>query len=553
MARQGVVQYTATQGQTGPFLCPFYVYDVAYLSVYLTRAGSTPNDTTNLLNSSQYTGTNSSVPDSSYITLITPANVGDLITIFYEFANATVIPQYPYCSAVDSVADGILPVLPPNNVWIKSSDGSKITTAVIPGLVPNIPVVSGSPVTNTIVKFTSDGTSPISIRNSNTTLTSIKLASGNVYDNVAGINNLSMAGALTIGNIDSSLANYKLAVTGSVIATSLETAFSLVLNDLSNINKTYINSPTQYNDTITYTLPESQAVIPASLLANDAGGNLSWLPQTGINAVGTILQGYWQAGQIDTTESVSCSSLNITNINNNNKIVASIDTYGNISGTSLGVKDNAGNTSFFFSPVSFGGDYSYVLPPTIGQTNQVLGLYAVNGNTGILDWITPQGSTSSLPATPAQVKNESASGVYVEPTTLHYHPGIAKVMIRFHTSGPTNTIIYTYQYPYNATVSRVTTGIYDIIFPTANYFSSATSYVMQASGFNSQRTTNNILSQVIYIVQLHPSFSNGAAPTAGRYRIALYDSVNELSDPTLDPDSTYPAPDVCLSFFGTLA
>ncbi len=553
MARQGVVQYTATQGQTGPFLCPFYVYDVAYLSVYRTPAGNAPNDAANLLNSSQYTGTNSSDPNSSYITLITPANAGDVITVFYEFADATVIPKYPYCSSVDSTADGILPVLPPNNVWIKSSDGSKITTAVIPGLASNIPVVSSSPITNTIVKFTSDSTSPISIRNSNTTLTPIRLASGSYYDNVTGVHNLSMVGGLTVGSIDtSSLDNYKLVVSGSAIASSVEVAYSLVLRDLSNINKTYISSPEQYNDTITYTLPESQAAIPASLLANDANGNLSWLPQTGINQVGTITQGSWNAGNVTVPNGTVAASVGIFSSSQkeyNNDIYPS----SFVSTNALILEDGTGqNSTAIASPISYNGNYIYVLPPSMGATGQVLKIQdthnSSNTSVATLTWSTPASATI-LPATSSQVQSESQSGVYVDPTTLHNHKGIAKAWIRFHnvtnSDGTIDPIISDYYFvdgvP-STPIVRVGVGIYDINFYTN--FTSGLTYSVIGTGFYT--TSGGLVTVAQYAAD---NTGHGEDPQPGSCRIAILDKNGNLTD-AANPAGYPTPPDIYVAFFG---
>jgi hypothetical protein len=544
-SRQGVAQYTANQGDT-IFNAPFYVYDVAYLSVYLTPAGHPANDSANLLiYNVQYIG--ESLPLGGNIILLTPANLGDIITILYNVDNAIVFPQYPLCSQVDPVADSSLPVLPPSCMWAKSSDGSKIIATAVPAGT-NVPTVPGTAATNNVVKFGNTTGAPITLQNSNTTLTSITLSSGK-YDNVSGINNLTIKGTMAIGNT-APVAGYMLDVTGAVLVTTIESQAAIILDDVSGTYKTFITAPQEFSSNITYVLPPTLTTSPGALLASDLSGNLSWLPQNSITQLGEVTQGIWNAGSItssgDITSTGVISGTGATFATNTNTGIVTTN------GITFIDTETPPNTATFKSPPTLGVSATYTMPASMGSTGDVLMMFNEGADGAFLNWVAPLTYNA---ANRTQVTAEIPAGLYVDPTQLKYHNGIAKAWVRFHmNSGVVSAIISS---SYNLTtgtppsgitypINRIATGIYDIYF--ANNFASGTSYTMHGTGY---LATNPIISVVQYP---RCNGTNGQDPQPGYCRIALLDQSGNLTD-GINLITTPPMlpPDVYVVFFGSLA
>ena len=134
-----------------------YTTDVV---VYYTPMGTPPNDVTQILTSSQFSVAFIGSQQQVQVTLVTPANAGDIITItrqtpadrenLYSNTNFTpdmlnqdfgiltlvdqqaqlvdqlVAPRYNYSADITPVADTILPILGPNEIWVKNSAGTAI-------------------------------------------------------------------------------------------------------------------------------------------------------------------------------------------------------------------------------------------------------------------------------------------------------------------------------------------------------------------------------------------------------------------------------------------
>ncbi len=136
-----------------------YASDVV---VYLTPFGNTPDDVTQILNSSLYTIAFIGSELIVQVTLVNPAAAGDLITITRQtpadrenlytntnftpsmlnndfgiltlvdqqnqLVNQRIAPRYNYSALIDDPIDLILPILPPNECWVMNDDHTQIIT-----------------------------------------------------------------------------------------------------------------------------------------------------------------------------------------------------------------------------------------------------------------------------------------------------------------------------------------------------------------------------------------------------------------------------------------
>lgn len=499
--QSGLIQYKAAAGDGTTlalaFNVPFYIYDITNLSVYLTPNNMPANDAEDLLvYGTDYFGISSYNPISgSYgsIQLLSAsfpagANAGDIVTIFYDFGAATIIPQYSLCSTADRVIDGILPPLPANHTWIKSSNGSSIQTIAIPTVNPITTTA------NSLAKY-SDTTGDMT--SSNVISTPIKVGAI-TYDDVSGINDLIVNG-LT--------ANSSLNVVGPIETVTLDTSAWLAFSNGLNSNKTYFQS-TEFNSNIFYLLPIAQASTPGSFLANDAGAvngqeaALSWVSPSSINTVGTITSGTWNAGNVavqGTTGTVSASTGEFN---------------------SLVIPDSGNYSTSIQAPTNFAASYTYLLPTTVGGSKQILAIKEVTGNTAALTWQTPLDNPYNL--IKAWVRFHAVST---------FNPPFVSVAI---AGSPGSQGSYGLQ-----SVVRIATGVYQVNF--AIPFTSATSYTWNATGF----MTSSV--DVVYILMLHSSSPNGADPTASSCTFGLYNNAGALVDPITT--TGLPA-DVCISFCG---
>ena len=160
------IQFTAAGGQT-VFTYPFLIFALTDLNVFQTPAGQLGNDVAQKLTYNiQYTVTNNVQPAvGGFITLNTPANAGDIITIIRNMPesrlnnylngglfNAQQVngdfdsevlmiqqnsmsqhncgPYYNYSSVITPVVDNILPILPANCVWMMNSTRTQIVAAL---------------------------------------------------------------------------------------------------------------------------------------------------------------------------------------------------------------------------------------------------------------------------------------------------------------------------------------------------------------------------------------------------------------------------------------
>lgn len=164
------IQYTAGGGSPTVFSYPFPIFADTDLNVYLTPVGDVPDDVTQILvYNVDYTVTNSAPPTvGGTITLTTGATSGDVITIVRnqpddrlnnyidgglfeatdvntDFDRTVFMAQqnkmydqnlglhYNVCAQPVIIQDTVLPVLGPNEVWVKDNAGTAITTYDITG------------------------------------------------------------------------------------------------------------------------------------------------------------------------------------------------------------------------------------------------------------------------------------------------------------------------------------------------------------------------------------------------------------------------------------
>lgn len=157
------------------------------VKVYYTPDGATPDDATQLLNSSQYTVDFIGDSLTVQVTLVTPASANDIVTIIRDtpadrqnlysntnftpsmlnndfgiltlvdqqaqLVNQQVAPRYNYSATTNTGVDNILPVLPASSVWMKNSGNTAIVSTVLGSVVsknatdpnqPNVASVSGA-------------------------------------------------------------------------------------------------------------------------------------------------------------------------------------------------------------------------------------------------------------------------------------------------------------------------------------------------------------------------------------------------------------------------
>ncbi len=161
------IQYTAAGGAT-IFTFPFLAYFPTDINVYLVPVNTVPNDIANILTYvTNYTVTLNVQPlVGGVITLNTPANAGDVVTIVRNqpdqrlnnyidggpFLASVVNPDfnqivlmnqqdkmydtklsvhYNLCATIDPIADVYLPVLPPNAIWQKNGTNTAIQAITV--------------------------------------------------------------------------------------------------------------------------------------------------------------------------------------------------------------------------------------------------------------------------------------------------------------------------------------------------------------------------------------------------------------------------------------
>lgn len=212
--------------------------DTTDVDVYYTPNGTPPDDQTQLLNSSQYSVAFIGGSQIVQVTLITPANAGDIVTITrntpadrlnlytntnftpsmlnndfgiltlvdqqQQLVNQAIGPRYNYSAQINNnsmfpTRDTILPLLGPNQIWIMNPDQTAIIASdlnivdsgtVNPGLINQLAwydangnIVSGLPTANNGILITSNtgipsisSTLPIAVQNNITQLGAQSLA-----------------------------------------------------------------------------------------------------------------------------------------------------------------------------------------------------------------------------------------------------------------------------------------------------------------------------------------------------------------------------------------
>ena len=173
------VQYRASQGAT-TFTVPFVFFGASLqylmpLLVYLTPNGQDADDAADILVApNQYTVFNDPITWKGVVTLNTPANNGDIVTIIRDMDNQRLnyyinggglsanalntdaesqvlfvqqntyrthykTPHYQDCQWVRNPDDTILPILGPNETWVKDPTNSFITTTTVVPVTPPPP------------------------------------------------------------------------------------------------------------------------------------------------------------------------------------------------------------------------------------------------------------------------------------------------------------------------------------------------------------------------------------------------------------------------------
>lgn len=163
------IQYIANTNQT-VFTFDFLAFAPADIDVYLVSVGSTASDVLDILTYNlQYTVTLNPQPSvGGFITLLTPATAGDIVTIvraqldqrlnYYvdgglftatmvntdfdqdvlmiqqnTMYNTAITPHYNLSDSPDPIIDIYLPRLGPNESWVMNSTGTQIIAAVASG------------------------------------------------------------------------------------------------------------------------------------------------------------------------------------------------------------------------------------------------------------------------------------------------------------------------------------------------------------------------------------------------------------------------------------
>lgn len=166
-------QAVATDGQV-VFGTPWTANYPSDVIVYLTPVGDLPNDYTQILNyPTQYSVDFIGDELEVQVTLVIPANAGDRITItrmtpadrenLYtntnflpsmlnndfgiltlvdqqaQLVNQSIGPRYNYSAIITPIVDTILPILLPNQTWVKNNDNTAIIGVTIPsgGIAPS--------------------------------------------------------------------------------------------------------------------------------------------------------------------------------------------------------------------------------------------------------------------------------------------------------------------------------------------------------------------------------------------------------------------------------
>lgn len=264
--------------------------------VYQTPAGQAPDDVTQILQTSQYSVAFIGAQQQVQVTLVTPAGAGDIITITRQtpasrenlYTNTNFVPQmlnndfgiltlvdqqaqlvnqligprYNYSAVITDVVDTILPILGPNEVWVKNANNTAIiafdlgaagTGTVSPGLQNELAwyaatgdTVEGLPTGNNGVLVTSNtgapsisSTLPLAVQ-SNITQLGTQTQALNMGNNL--INNV----ATPVSADDAANKAYVDAIVGG-----LNPLLAVQAATTSNLNATYSNGTAGVGATLT--------------------------------------------------------------------------------------------------------------------------------------------------------------------------------------------------------------------------------------------------------------------------------------------------------------
>ena len=297
-------QYVASPTMQSVFIYNFPIFEPTDLLVFQYPAGGVPDDLTQQLTYLvDYTVAGMNLPNGGTITLVVPANVGDIITIVRAMSderlnyyidtaitadalntdfesevmmiqqntmyNQDITPHYNLDAQIVPYVDTILPILPASSVWIKNAGNTAITTATLPAF-PVGTSVDGVGTFQHITRWAGPQLledSSVILDDSGNITNANSIVAGHVY--VSGQTVTTNSGDLILSSF-----------TGSVDVTSilnLNLRTPLRWYDTANSNYVAFQAPSTLSGNTTWNLPAQDGSTGYALIT-DGAGNLSFGP-----------------------------------------------------------------------------------------------------------------------------------------------------------------------------------------------------------------------------------------------------------------------------------
>lgn len=417
--------------------------------VYYTPVGDEPNDVTQLLSyPSEYSVAFIGSQQDVQVTLVTGAiNIGDIVTITRQtpadrenlytntnfvpsmlnndfgiltlvdqqaqLVNQLIGPRYNYSAVITDVVDTILPILGPNQVWIKNgnntaivpvtiSGGGSINGFINPGSANQIAIYenSGTTLTGTFT-IPDEVISSITFLNGLTGYLSAPLGFADSDGNIAlkvdyrvnAVNYLEINNAPTSGNptiqangSDSNIPFWFGAKNaGFVFYDTTQTISGTILFlNAPGTNFTSLSIAPNQSTSVNFILPATDGTALAPMVT-DGAGNLSFLPGPWIDFSGTVAATGFVSPTFTTARWKQIGKTVFVSINMNGTSNATTFTI-----TNLPVAVNASNTNFIgfqfcqnnnVNSICTGSITSTTLTLYQGTTSQVAG-WANSGGKG---------------------------------------------------------------------------------------------------------------------------------------------------------------------------